>query len=189
MSKSDVICFAETRLHPNDKDLDYAIEGFKPIIRNDQETCGQRPPHGLAVYLKDCFKVDSLNFFSESKVESITLEIVDGRNDECYTILIVYKSPSCSLNDFQTCRNAVKVISSHKLIIMGDFNFDISSNRNRGFVDSMKTFFPHAKLQNTLPTTHGNTKLDLCLTTCENASARIIACVWSYHHTLIGSFL
>ena len=186
--KADIICLAETRLQVNDTEQDYALEGFKYIIRNDQSTYGKRPPHGLAVYMKEFIRIDSFKSFSTSTIESITLEITDLRSDACYTIVIVYKSPSCSFNDFQTCMKAVEVRSTHKLIIMGDFNYDISSNRNNGFVTSMKTFFPNAKLQKTLPTTHGNTILDLCFTTCEHASARVIACVWSYHHTLIGSF-
>ena len=33
---ADVICFAETRLHEDDLDNDYAIEGFLPVIRSDQ---------------------------------------------------------------------------------------------------------------------------------------------------------
>ena len=187
-AKADILCLAETRLQLTDSDLDYAIKGFQPIIRNDQSTNGQRPPHGLAVYVKHCLRVDSFKLFSTPTIESITLEMVDERSDVCYTILVVYKSPSCSFNDFQSCMREVKVRSTHKLIIVGDFNFDVSSNQNKSFLGSMNTLFPSVKLQNTLPTTHGNTILDLCFTTCEHSSAYIIACVWSYHHTLVSSF-
>ena len=39
-----IICFAETHLQPNDRDSEYSIRGFKPIIRNDQRNCIRPPP-------------------------------------------------------------------------------------------------------------------------------------------------
>ena len=187
-TKADIICLAETRLQGDDKDLHYAIEGFQPIIRNDQQSEGHRPPHGLAIYLKKCFKVCSVELYSTKNIEMITIELVDARHDISYIILLVYKAPSCSWDDFQTCMKSVKVRSTNKLIILGDFNSDISNHRNKTFISFMNTIFPMARLLDTLPTTHGNTMLDLCFTACESASAYVIACVWSYHHTLIGSF-
>ena len=50
-----VICLAETLLSHNDQDVDYALDRFLPIVRNDQRENihGVRPPHGLAIYVKD----------------------------------------------------------------------------------------------------------------------------------------
>ena len=187
-TKADIICLAETRLQHDDNDLHYAIEGFQPIIRNDQESVGQRPPHGLAVYIKTFFSICSVERFSTKHIESITLELIDVRRNTSCTILLVYKAPSCSWNDFQTCVKAFRVRSNNNLIILGDFNFDVSAHQNKSFKSFMKTVYPKSNLLDTLPTTHGNTLLDLCFTTYEHASADVIACVWSYHHTLVGSF-
>ena len=50
---ADVLGFAETRFCQDDKDAEYAIEGFKRVIRNDEhQKCKKlRPSHGIAVGL------------------------------------------------------------------------------------------------------------------------------------------
>ena len=73
------------------------------------------------------------------------------------------------------------------LVVVGDFNYDVSCNRNGRFLEFMKTMFPKTKCLNVSQTTRDFTKLDLCFTSFASASATIIACVWSYHHTLAVS--
>ena len=73
------------------------------------------------------------------------------------------------------------------LIIVGDFNYDTSRNQNESFLQFMQSSFPQTKALDTSQTTRDNTKLDLCFTGFAEASANIISCVWSYHHTLIVS--
>ena len=185
---TDIICLAETRLQSTDQDADYSISGFFPIIRNDQSRVhDMRPSHGLAMYVKSCHKIISSQTVSSDKFEALAVSVINMRSQILYTIMIVYKAPSCKFEDFKAkiCSFAHSV-SSDKLIIVGDFNFDTSCGRNRNFVSLMKSVFPRARLLNTPSTTNESTTLDLCFTTC-NSNADIISCVWSYHHSLIVS--
>ena len=76
---ADIICLAETRFHP--------------MIRNDPQarTPNTRPPHGLAMYEKNCHKVVYTETLSTDKFESLAVGILNLRSQRHYTILIVYK--------------------------------------------------------------------------------------------------
>ena len=186
---SDIICLAETRLYNNDRDADYSINGFLPIIRNDQlyTLHGMRPPHGLAVYVKECHQIVCSKAISTDKFEGLVVGIIT-RSLKLYTIIVVYKAPKCTFEDFKSYIGSLLTFQLFdKLIIVGDFNFDLSKDRNRMFLQFMKSVFPKANMLNTGSTTQENTILDVCFTTCVRASAGIISCVWSYHHTLVVS--
>ena len=74
---------------------------------------------------------------------------------------------------------------SDKLVIVGDFNFNVQNGQNSNFVEVLESAFPKARLQQTAPTTKENIVLDIAFTTCNTAHSYIITCVWSYHHTLV----
>ena len=187
---ADVICLAETRLCRNEQDIDYALEGFLPIVRSDkqQNIQGVRPPHGLAIYVKNCHKIVSFETLSTEKFETLTVRVLAMRSQYIYTILLVYKAPTCKFEDFKEhMKRSSRFQSSEKVIIVGDFNFDISRDQNNNFTCFMKTLLPKSKILNSLSTTRENTMLDLCFTTCTQAFANVITCVWSFHHTLVVS--
>ena len=105
-----------------------------------------------------------------------------------YTIIALYKAPNCSFEEFKTYLESVAHLQiSNQLIIVGDFNFDVTRNMNKTFVLFMKSLFPKAKMLQIISTTQQKTLLDLCFTTCSQTNADIITCVWSYHHTLVVS--
>ena len=186
---ADIICLAETRLQTSDHDSAYSIAGFKPIIRNDQTNEQfMRPPHGLAMYVKCFYEVVYSKSISTDKFECLPVGVVNLRSHNCYTVIIVYKAPTCTFEHFKTYfKLLVDIQKSDKLIIVGDFNFDISRDRNKMFLQFLKSVFPKAKMIDTVSTTRDNTILDLCFTTCDQADANVLTCVWSYHHTLIVS--
>ena len=189
---ADIICLAESRLYQSDRNADYAIEGFHPIIRNDQQTNspGLRPPHGLAMYVKNCHNIISYETLSTDKFESLVVSILASSSHKLYTIIVVYKAPSCSFEDFKTnIRSLRRFRSSEKIVILGDFNFDITLDRNTNFTSLIRSLFPTVKLLKTIPTTREGTILDICFTNCKLASGNIITCVWSYHHTLVVPLL
>ena len=185
-TNADVICMAETRLYCLDSDSDYFIEGYLPIIRNDQiSSQGLRPPHGLAMYVKESYRIERVETVSTKDFECLIVDIQSPHFRHSHTIFVVYKSPSCSLETFKANMLPFSQLpSSNNLIVVGDFNFDLIKNNNDRFLNLMRLVFPKANLLETLPTTWEKTKLDLCFTSCNAALANIIACVWSYHHTL-----
>ena len=190
-TSADVICLAETRLNTNDSDSDFSIDGFLPIIRLDETSLhslpGVRPPHGLAMYVKDSFEIGVVKSVSTREFECL---IVQLNRPASTTIMVVYKSPTCSNSKFKEhILSIAQLKTSEKLIIVGDFNYDISQNQNVSFLHFMKCVFPKTECLDISPTTHGFTKLDLCFSSFTRAAANIITCVWSYHHTMVVSLL
>ena len=125
--------------------------------------------------------------FSTNKLDALIVEVIDERTEKCFTIVLLYKPPSCGLNKFKILLNALKPQSTENLVVIGDFNFDVSRNQNKEFILFIESSFPKLKRLGTAHTTRGNTLLDLCFTNCERASAAIVTCVWSYHHSLVAS--
>ena len=187
-TSADVICLSETRLSHGDLNQDYALKGFLPILRNDQQSNVLRPPHGLAMFVKSCHCIPYVDMFSTNKFECITVEVVDKHTHITYTIVHLYKAPSCGLEEFKAFVHNLKFRATDKLVIIGDFNFDVSRNQNKEFILFMESFFPKSRMLGTSFTTRGNSILDLCFTNCEQATATILPCMWSYHHTLVASF-
>ena len=153
---ADIICLAETRLKQTDQDNAFSIEGFKPIIRCDQQatTLNVRPAHGLAMYIKDCHQLVSANKVSTATFESLSLNVWNSRSHTLYSIIVIYKAPSCC---FETFKNNILSLSelqlSDKLIIVGDFNFDVSNDLNKSFIRFMGSAFPNAAHFDTPSTT------------------------------------
>ena len=187
-TSADVICLAETRLCCNESDAEFAIDGFLPIIRNDQNALGgTRPPHGLAMYVRQSIEIGSIENISTKEFECLIVQL-NPSSHHSTTIIVVYKSPNCSFKKFQeNILLMTKYQTSEKLVIVGDFNYDIFRNQNDSFLHFMKSVFPTTQCLNSAQTTRDFTKLDLCFTSFAKASARIITCVWSYHHTLVVS--
>ena len=188
-TSADVICLAETRLGSNDPDTEFAIEGFQPIIRNDQTTLHQvRPSHGLAMYIKQSIEVRGVETISAKQFECLVVQLCRPSSNRLTTVIVVYKSPNCSFKQFKEhILSMARLDISEDLILVGDFNYDVCRNQNGSFLNYMKSVFPKAKYMETVHTTSDFTKLDLCFTSFGSASTRIITCVWSYHHTLVVS--
>ena len=187
---ADVICLAETRLQKADEDAYYSIKGFHPIIRNDQQdsTSNMRPPHGLAIYVRNSHHVVFSQNISSQTFETLFVNMISSRSNTEYSILVVYKAPVLTFGEFKKQIDSVSRLRlSDRLIIVGDFNFDIANEKNNNFKELMRSAFPNLRLLHTSSTTKEDTILDLGFTTCEHANSDIITCVWSYHHTLIVS--
>ena len=187
---ADVICFAETRLHENDQDTDYAMEGFLPAIRNDQcdNAPHMRPSHGLAIYVRNCHQVVSIHKISTEQFESLAIDLINSHSNTLYSVIVVYKAPRCPFGDFRKHLVSLSELPlSDNVIMVGDFNFNIQNGQNTNFLKVLKSIFPRVNLLKTAPTTKENTILDMAFTTCNKAHSYIITCVWSYHHTLVTS--
>ena len=189
-TNADVLCFAETRLRDIDLDVDYAIKGFLPVIRNDQlhKTPHMRPSHGLAIYVRNCHQIVSIHRISSEQFESLAIDVMNSHSGTFYSIIAVYKAPRCRFEDFRKHLMTLSQLQlSDNVIVVGDFNFNIQNDQNTTFLKVLKSIFPRVKLLKTGHTTKENTVLDMAFTSCNKAHSYIITCVWSYHHTLVTS--
>ncbi|MCG7875518.1 MAG: AAA family ATPase [Candidatus Thiodiazotropha endolucinida] len=118
---------AETRLHQQDNDNDYAIEGYC-LIRNDQigYNTSKRPPHGLAVYVKNDTIVTQDRKYSSDTLEFIMITarhvLIESQ------IVFLYKSPQMSDSNLLSCLNKELIpyfSPSKPVMIIGDFNIDV----------------------------------------------------------------
>ncbi|XP_060561861.1 uncharacterized protein LOC132721554 [Ruditapes philippinarum] len=175
-----VIGFSETRLVQRDENSDYSINGFQ-LFRNDQNQMTQRfrPPHGLALYVKDDVIVSKFQCYSTKDLEWISIHA--DYMDKQMQIVMVYKSPGRPLH--KLISNLEKELFPHidfgkSLLIMGDFNIDISVNDINLEHFMAETFLCEQKIRE--PTTDLGSTLDLVFTNC-NGNFGTIETYWSDH--------
>jgi exonuclease III len=93
---ADVIGLAETRLTNDDRSECYNIQGYN-FIRKDQAQThyGTRPPHGVALYVRNTVAVLEIKEFSCSNLEFIAADTIGTKGH--MQVVIMYKSPQCTL--------------------------------------------------------------------------------------------
>ena len=94
------------------------------------------------MYIKDYHQLVSADTVSTTTFESISLNVLNSRSHALYSIIVVYKAPSCC---FETFKKHIISLSesqlSDKLIIVGDFNFDLSNDLNKTSLDLWDLLF------------------------------------------------
>lgn len=191
---ADIIGFCETRLCGQDCDTSFKIEGYQ-LLRNDQNVSQQtqtisceeeavhsrRPPHGLAVYVKQRIKVSDVHNFSTDLLEFTSIVATLNNDLTKYQIVFLYKSPKCPFSilkhELSQCLQPVLAKQS-KLIIAGDFIIDANA-LNDNFFTFMQTSFGTSQHISNSTTDHGSS-LDLIFTNCE-VSVGTVESFWSDH--------
>ena len=125
---ADAIEFAETRLCRRDENVHYALKRFRLIRLDDAEKeSGNRPHHGLALYVKEYFQIQKVVKMQCKSFEFIFAGIYSIQRGYVQFV-VLYKYPRSSQTDFR------KDIHHHmrpvidlnvRLVILGDFNIQI----------------------------------------------------------------
>ena len=179
---ADVIGIMESRLCHVDENDTYRIHGYD-IYRCDQQiqSRSRRPSHGLLLYVRNGFDCTEISQHSTNLLEFLFCHLIHPLAGFLQLVL-VYKSPSCTLQEFrgQISRDLLPDLDIGKpLLIMGDFNFDISTG-NVEFLQFMKETFECT--QHVLkPTTNMMSVLDLVFTNIFETTTETIECYWSDH--------
>ena len=138
-----MLAFAESRLSHNDHSDDYRFEGFHDVIRNDQKHLhNRRPPHGLALYVRDSYTVSDIHHFSSNELEYSFLKIKSDPKP-MMQVLALYKSNTCHLDVFRNELRCMKNLigDSDQFLIVGDFNIDVSSSQNKALLTELEAVF------------------------------------------------
>ena len=140
---ADVIGFAESRLCARDQSVHFALRRFK-LIRLDDTGYGSlnRPPHGLALYMKEYLKVQKPVKLQCQSCEFI-FAALHSRQKGDFQVAILYKYPQSSQRDFETdvhCHLRPVEDLNAKLVILGNFDIQIECV-NSQFVHFMETLF------------------------------------------------
>ena len=175
----DIIGFAESRLCARDQSVLFALRRFK-LIRLDDIGYGSlnRPPHGLALYMKEYLEVQKLVKLQCQSCEFI-FAALHSRQKGYFQVVILYKYPKSSQRDFKTdvqCHLRPVVYLNAKLVILGDFNIQIECV-NSLFVHSMGTLFSCVQHIKEHTSDFGST-LDLIFANCQ-LFCDVIEAYWS----------
>lgn len=175
-----VFALAETRLCETDCNSDYAIEGFR-LIRNDQNRGNMqtRPAHGLAVYIKEGSSVNSELCYTSKQLEFIKFD-VDSILSQMQ-IVVLYKAPSMNESTFTSTLEKELIPhlnTSKKIVVMGDFNFQIA-DRHKKAVEKLSKMF-NCEMYLNEPTTDQFSTLDLIFANVHGTAGTVEA-YWSDH--------
>ena len=179
---ADVIGIMESRLCHIDQIDTYRIHGYD-IYRCDQQiqSRSRRPSHGLLLYVRNGFDCTEISQHSTNLLEFLFCHLIHPLAGFLQLVL-VYKSPSCTLQEFrgQILRDLLPDLDIRKpLLIMGDFNFDVSIG-NVEFLQFMTETFECT--QHVLkPTTNMMSVLDLVFSNIFETTTETIECYWSDH--------
>ena len=178
---ADAIEFAETRLCRRDENVHYALKRFRLIRLDDAEKeSGNRPHHGLALYVKEYFQIQKVVKMQCKSFEFIFAGIYSIQRGYVQ-VVVLYKYPKSSQTDFR------KDIHHHlrpvidlnvRLVILHDFNIQIDCV-NTEFVKFMETSF-RCRQQIKQSTTDSGSILDLIFSNCE-AFCDVVEAYWTDH--------
>ena len=178
---ADAIGFAETRLCRRDENVHYALKRFRLIRLDDAEKeSGNRPHHGLALYVKEYFQIQKVVKMQCKSFEFIFAGIYSIQRGYVQ-VVVLYKYPKSSQTDFR------KDIHHHlrpvidlnvRLVILGDFNIQIDCV-NTEFVKFIETSF-RCRQQIKQSTTDSGSILDLIFSNCE-AFCDVVEAYWTDH--------
>ena len=178
---ADAIGFAETRLCRRDENVHYALKRFRLIRLDDAEKeSGNRPHHGLALYVKEYFQIQKVVKMQCKSFEFIFAGIYSIQRGYVQ-VVVLYKYPKSSQTDFR------KDIHHHlrpvidlnvRLVILGDFNIQIDCVDTE-FVKFMETSF-RCRQKIKQSTTDSGSILDLIFSNCE-AFCDVVEAYWTDH--------
>ena len=178
---ADAIGFAETRLCRRDENVHYALKRFRLIRLDDAEKeSGNRPHHGLALYVKEYFQIQKVVKMQCKSFEFIFAGIYSIQRGYVQ-VVVLYKYPRSSQTDFRKDihHHLRPVINLNvRLVILGDFNIQIDCV-NTEFVKFMETSF-RCRQQIKQSTTDSGSILDLIFSNCE-AFCDVVEAYWTDH--------
>lgn len=143
------LTLAETRLHGTDNDRDFAIQGYH-LIRSDQmeSSAGKRPPHGMAIYVRDDTVVTKQKKYSSDTLEFILITTYHPIIE--LQIVFLYKSPNMPDDNLFSSLNE-KLLPyinlSQPLVIIGDFNIN-GFDKSKTILNKISTKFLCKMLMN-----------------------------------------
>ncbi|XP_061190194.1 uncharacterized protein LOC133198057 [Saccostrea echinata] len=181
---ADVIGIAESWLCELDSDKDFNLEGFT-MFRNDANFSQTRSHHGIVIYLRNQLQCVTYNSYYTSKsVEFSVISIMSSNTPvQC---VVLYRQPSCPLQLFyNTLKNRLLpfVDKDQKIVMMGDYNFDLNTGQYQHFLNFMKENFGCEQVISTV-TTKNKTQLDLIFTNFTDIQTDVLQAYWSDHNMI-----
>ena len=179
---ADIMFFAETRLKQTDTNEQFTLDEYT-IFRNDQKPkASERPHHGILAYIKNNIRITKQNKFSSDSIEWIFIEVC--HNNTIIQIISLYKTPSTNQSCLlETLRHIKSFINKkNKLVIIGDFNIDISDKKSTITNFMKRNFNTNQIIQHY--TTKNQTTIDLIFTNTKQHNSGTIYMPWTDHRLI-----
>ena len=179
---SSIIIFAETWLFATQLCSEFTLPGFHQVRMDSKHRVGHR---GMLLYYSESLQVRTTTTYQLQYVEIVHCQ-VDLEANMCHVIGI-YKPPATSLEQLMTeLQNFISSLrSDHSVIVIGDFNIDVTEVAGQQLLSNMKQIFNMEQLA-TGPTTWYDTQIDLVFTNQPASTAYALMNTWSQHHTIVA---
>jgi len=178
----DVIVIAETWLSTKHPAGTCALPGFEQIRMDSDILPGHR---GQIMYIQHAVKVTESYQHQTTNIEF--LHCLVQKDDHEWHVIGVYKPPQVSQALF--CGDLDSYLSgidkSKPVVIVGDFNIDISSPRGSKFVKYMETNHNLTQMVKDTTTWEGTT-IDLVFSNVPHIKVDALTTTWSKHHMLVA---
>ena len=138
----------------------------------------------MLLYYSESLQVRTTTTYQSQYVEIVHCQ-VDLEANMCHVIGI-YKPPATSLERLMTeLQNFISSLrSDHSVIVIGDFNINVTEVAGQQLLSNMKQIFNMEQLATGL-TTWDDTQIDLVFTNQPAITAYALINTWSQHHTIV----
>ena len=127
MQQYDILIFTETWLSPNIKNEDIKLTNFNLPFRNDRT---DRQGGGVAIYVREGLHSQNRPDLISGNIEAVCIEVL-VKNNKCL-VSGFYRPPNTDINYWDMIETSFDNMSNspiQELIILGDFNCDVSATR------------------------------------------------------------
>ena len=127
MQQYDILVFTESWLSPHISNDDIKLTNFSPPYRNDRDA---RQGGGVAIYVKEGLQSRHRPDLISGNIEAVCIEI-SVKGHKCL-VSGFYRPPNTGTNYWDMIEATIDNMSNStikELIILGDFNCDMSSSR------------------------------------------------------------
>lgn len=164
------------------------MEGYLTLFNHEKRSDSYRPHHGIALYVKEDHLMTCISKFSNTLLEFITA-LIHFRDLGEVKIVVLYKFPACSFKEFE--REVMLhlkpfVDTEKKLIILGDFNFDLFTG-HKEFLNFMKLNLTCPQLVKKV-THESGSQLDLIFTNFSHCETDVIEAYCSDHKMIYCAY-
>ena len=178
-SESDIIVFCESWLNSSDSTEDFQVNSHEMHRFDYHDESNRRPHAGFVAYTKDpmIFR-DSIKHFCQFLVTYVPLHN--------FVLIALHRRPrETSISNFKAAlRQTIQENSYSRMCVVGDFNLDISCNKNfLSFMSELDFIYKESVF-----TTVGKTTIDLVFSRNVPLNLIVSETVTSYHKPMILSF-
>ena len=136
----DILGLCETVLQKNNPDSQISINGFN-VLRKDRSDTREKYGGGLLLYSRQSLNIKRRTDIEISNIETLWAEVCLP-TAKPFLICTVYRPPSAysEWTDLFEAELSVAQASGLELILMGDFNIDITSSTNNKWMNLIQLF-------------------------------------------------